>query len=108
MLQSQIRGANDSWAIRWHASTFLADKLTLYPGRSLVDNIGNDSSGTHCGSTANYDAILSGSPINLMSLEVKQSEEGFIAFEHFFRHAKTNVLLKIARLLKGALKKTFL
>ena len=47
MLQAQIAGRNDSWAIRWHASTFLADMLTLYPGRSHVVNTGADGSGTH-------------------------------------------------------------
>jgi hypothetical protein len=49
---------HDSWAIRWYASAFLLDKLTLYPGRSLVQNIGNDSTGTHCGKTNVYDAGL--------------------------------------------------
>src|SRR5262249_35869456 len=33
MLQAQIKGANDSWAVRWYASALLAGKLTLYPGR---------------------------------------------------------------------------
>jgi Glycosyl transferase family 2 len=47
MLKEQAAGNIDSWAIRWYASAFLADKLTLYPGRSLVSNVGQDSSGTH-------------------------------------------------------------
>lgn len=47
MLRDQVQGRNDSWAIRWHAAAFLADRLTLYPGRSLVRNIGLDGSGTH-------------------------------------------------------------
>ena len=51
MLRSQIAGKNDSWAIRWHASAYLADALTLYPGQSLVNNIGFDGSGTHAGNT---------------------------------------------------------
>jgi hypothetical protein len=29
---------------------FLKNKLTLYPGCSLLQNIGNDQSGTHCSS----------------------------------------------------------
>ncbi len=49
MLEGQIAGRNDSWAVRWYASAFLADRLTLYPGRSLVQNIGTDGSGTHGG-----------------------------------------------------------
>lgn len=48
MLRDQTNGRNDSWAIRWHASAFLQDKLTLHPGRSLIQNIGLDGSGTHC------------------------------------------------------------
>lgn len=49
MLRQQARGRNDSWAIRWYASAFLLGKLTLYPGRSLVQNVGTDGSGTHSG-----------------------------------------------------------
>lgn len=48
MLQEQIDGKNDSWGIRWHASAFLRNQFTLYPGRQLVVNIGLDGSGTHC------------------------------------------------------------
>jgi hypothetical protein len=51
MLREQIEGKNDSWAVRWHASCFLRNMLTLHPGRSLVVNIGNDASGTHGGSS---------------------------------------------------------
>ncbi len=47
MLRAQIEGRNDSWAIRWHASTFLAGMFTLFPGRSLVANIGADGSGSN-------------------------------------------------------------
>lgn len=47
MLKNNIQGKNDSWAIRWYASAFLRNKLTLYPGRSLIHNIGNDGSGSH-------------------------------------------------------------
>lgn len=107
MLESQIKGANDSWAIRWHASAFVADKLTLYPGRSLVHNIGNDSSGTHCGSTSTHDAVLSATPINLAGVEVKPSKLGFIAFERFFQRSKPNLLSRIGYRFKYALSKVF-
>jgi putative methyltransferase (TIGR04325 family) len=49
MLKGRASGANNSWAICWHASCFLPGKLTLYPGKSLVSNIGLDNSGEHCG-----------------------------------------------------------
>ncbi len=47
MLSNQIAGKNNSWAVRWYASTFLQDKLTLFPAQSLVQHIGNDGTGTH-------------------------------------------------------------
>ena len=53
LLERQISGAVDSWAIRWHASMFIKNKLTLFPSRSLVENSGFDGSGTHTNQTNN-------------------------------------------------------
>jgi hypothetical protein len=47
LLLRRARGKNQSWAILWHASLFLAGRLTLQPGQSFVENIGNDGSGEH-------------------------------------------------------------
>ena len=41
------RNLNQSWASHWNASLFLQSRLTLHPGNSFVQNIGNDGSGTH-------------------------------------------------------------
>lgn len=48
MLEGQVAGQIDSWAIRFYASMFLENRFFLYPKVSLVENIGFDSSGTHC------------------------------------------------------------
>ena len=97
MLKGQIKGSNDSWAVRWHASAFLADKLTLYPGRSLVHNIGNDGSGTHCGDDMGYDLLVSLSPIDFTNIEVQASAQGQAAFEAFFRKVKGSFASKLLR-----------
>jgi len=47
MLEAQLTGRVDSWAVRWQLSTFLFGGLTLYPRYSLVINTGFDGSGTH-------------------------------------------------------------
>jgi hypothetical protein len=47
MVEQQLRGAIDSWGVRWYLSVFAQEGLTLYPGSSLVENIGFDGSGTH-------------------------------------------------------------
>jgi hypothetical protein len=49
MLKDQIDGRVNSWAIRWYASAYLNEMYTLYPGQTLVHNIGLDESGTHTG-----------------------------------------------------------
>lgn len=88
MLEGQINGNNDSWAIRWYASAFLAEKLTLYPGRSLIHNIGNDASGTHCDETNVFNTNLSATPIDLGNIEIIPSSLGREAFEDFFRRTQ--------------------
>jgi len=47
MLEAQLAGKVDSWAIRWYLTTFLIGGLTLYPRQSLILNTGFDGSGTH-------------------------------------------------------------
>jgi hypothetical protein len=84
MLKDQIAGRNDSWAIRWHASAFLQNKLTLYPGESLVKDNGRDDSGTNCIPTNDYDNVIGHKPITVGGIPVKQSRQGFNAFRDFF------------------------
>lgn len=55
MLDAQIAGRIDSWAIRAEYTRFLAGQLTLYPRASYVRNIGMDGSGRHCGA---YDPFV--------------------------------------------------
>lgn len=78
MLEAQINGSNDSWAIRWHASLFLSDKYCLQPTRPIVKNIGLDNSGIHCGV---LDMVQK--PVEFISLneiQVVESEWFFKAF----------------------------
>ena len=97
ILLQQVRGRIDSWAIRWHASVFMADKLTLYPGHSLIQNIGNDGSGTHCGNYNSHDINLYEQQVSVDEIEVKVSKAGYEAFEDFFRKSKESIFRKIIR-----------
>jgi hypothetical protein len=55
MLEAQLAGRVDSWAVRWQLSAFLNDSLTIYPKHSLIVNAGFDGSGTH----GSMDGLLS-------------------------------------------------
>lgn len=98
MLENQIIGNNDSWAVRWYASAFLANKLTLYPGRSLVHNIGNDSSGTHCVSSNTMDVELSKTPICFENIVVEECLIAKNAIQSFFKYSRNNLLNRVFRL----------
>ncbi len=49
MLKAQMEGKIDSWAIRFDYSMFKQNKFNIRPVKSLVTNVGLDSSGTHTG-----------------------------------------------------------
>jgi FkbM family methyltransferase len=85
MLLDQIAGRNDSWAVRWHASCFLRGQHILYPGKSLVLNIGNDGTGTHSLETTSlFDGELAAAPIRLERQEAVECEMAREAFKRFF------------------------
>ena len=59
MLDSQMQGLCDSWAIRWCYEQSKQNKYTIYPVKSLVINQGLDGTGTHSGTTKNFDVEIS-------------------------------------------------
>jgi hypothetical protein len=107
MLRDQIKGKNNSWAIRWNASAFLAGKLTLYPSNSYVQNIGNDDSGTHSKSwsKAAYDTDIQKIKSDLQHIPVQESREARKAFTSYFRENKLPLVMKVLRKIKTILGK---
>jgi FkbM family methyltransferase len=86
MLENQIAGRNDSWAVRWHASCFLRDLLVLYPGRSLAHNIGHDGSGTHSQAQDDtFTVTLSPVPVTVGGIGVEENTLARQAICNFLR-----------------------
>jgi hypothetical protein len=100
MLIDQIHGRNDSWAIRWYASAFISNKLTLYPGKSLIQNLGFDGMGTHCSPTQIFDVDLTLEPIELLDIPVASSEIAFAEFEKFYRRSRRSFLTRLIAKIK--------
>lgn len=105
MLKAQIAGKNNSWAIRWYASAFLENKLTLYPGKSLVLNIGMDDSGTHCSSALKHEGELAHAPIRVGAISVENSAIARQAFINFHLKSRTNLFTKVLRKLAAAIQR---
>ena len=91
MLENQIQGKNQSWAIRWCASAYINDMYTLYPGKSMVSLIGNDGLGTHGSTSDAYEAILHEGAIdfNKAPNNVGMSRAGYVGFKRFFVQQNT-------------------
>jgi hypothetical protein len=69
--------------------------LTLYPGRSLVENIGHDNSGTHCGVSEAYSGDLASSPIRVERIPLTPSPTGRAALVDFYRRSKEHIIRKV-------------
>jgi len=104
MLKEQIAGKNSSWAVRWYASMFLQQMLTLYPSKSFVRNIGNDNSGSHSVTDDSYEPFLVASYDGLNKIEIAESHRCKELMSEFFRSIKPSVLGKIKLALLNYLK----
>ena len=100
MLKEQIAGKNDSWAVRWYASALLNDRLTLYPGQSLVHNIGTDNSGIHCGETNDYRTDIASKPAHLERLRPEEDKKALKIFQNYFNSIRTPFYMRLMRKLK--------
>ena len=105
MLRRQVQGKNNSWAIRWNASLFLKDILSLNVGRSLVQNNGFDGSGTHCGGGNLYGSQLWMQPLPVQKITpICENEAARAAFARYYHRTNgfwAKVIRRIKRTLKG-------
>lgn len=110
-LQEFKAGRNNSWAIRWYASVFLKNGLSLNPAVSMIDNIGHDGSGVHSGVSTIYKVNISESRISEFPVEIKENRPALLAVKDFLKHRKGNLMQRglrymnnmITRFRKGTL-----
>ncbi|MBU0647427.1 MAG: glycosyltransferase family 2 protein [Patescibacteria group bacterium] len=105
MLRDQIKKRNNSWAIRWYASAFLKNKLTLYPGQSLIKNIGFDNSGTHCNgiNKINSESNVENIKIKVEKIKIIKNFKAHLLITNYF-WKQNNFLIRCFRFLKRILK----
>lgn len=105
MLEDQIAGKNNSWAILWYASAFLRGKLTLHPGMSLVQNVGFDGSGTHTGVSTDFAVALADRPVTVAPVPVEENLVARQAISAYLSGLRpsgiTRLLRRLARKVRG-------
>jgi len=97
MLKRQACGRIDSWAIRWRASAFVNDGLTLWPRISLVRNIGMDGSGVHCDTTDYFDVQLMQQPVCLEGIPVEINQEAYRSYAAYLKRREGGLFINLVR-----------
>ena len=88
---------NDSWAVRFYASCFLAGKLHLFPNQTMAIQTGMDGSGTHskAGERNPYQNMtISNTPVNLGDIRVEENKMMYEAFSLFYGDGVNRYSLK--------------
>lgn len=81
-------GQINTWAIFWYASIFLADGLSIFPNRSLTQNIGHDGTGVHCSPTKIFESAMASTPIPVNQQEIATNLEFMLRIKDFLSQAK--------------------
>lgn len=101
MLHNQAIGKVNSWAIRWHASTFIQNLYHIRVGKSLVSNAGFGLEGsTHCSKSSEcYSNTLTEKPIDLSKLGNVELDMRACRMVQIYQNSTLSFKLKIKRFL---------
>ncbi len=106
MLKSSINN-NCPYDIRWYASVFLKGGYGLWPGKSLVQNIGHDNSGVHCKSSNIFCHKDLATKINVIKQEINHDKFAYSQIAKWYkRHYHLTIYNRIIFKLKNLFKKT--
>lgn len=94
MLDMQMNGIIDSWAIRWCYEQWKQDKMTVYPKETRVEHIGYDSSSTHNKKKKRPEQILKQSH-NAISGDAAIDNGILDEFRNYYRCNKFKIIIKI-------------
>lgn len=83
-----------TWFVFWYAKIFRTSGLCLFPSKSLVRNVGFDSSGVNCDVTDVYDVSVSAEPVNVQPIQLSLSS---LAYERHVAYFKEIQPGKVAR-----------
>ncbi len=85
-LKANVNGTLKTWAVKWYASIFLEQGLCLHPNISFTQNIGQDSTGVHSGSTNYYQIPMLATEVNLEKIPLEESQTARNAVRKFWEN----------------------
>lgn len=99
-VEQNASGQIDTWAVFWYASVFLKGGLCLHPKFSMVNNIGHDDTGLHCGKTDAFDVQLASKPITYFERNLVEDALALIRTKTFFSPAKPTFFSRVSHAIK--------
>ena len=93
-LAYNVTGKLDTWFIKWHASVFLKNGFTLYPNKSLVENIGFDNSGVHNGKHSEFRVGKLATKINVNLIDLEENIQAERVVKQFYDSLQKKSLKK--------------
>ena len=103
-LAHNISGKLKTWFIKWHATVLLKNGYTLYPNKSLVDNIGFDNTGVHNEATTKFKNSLLLEEVKVNIIEICEDNKAKEIVQLFYENLKKSVELKATPTLKKRIK----
>lgn len=106
LLEMQINGEVESWAIQWYLNVFMKRGMVLYPKHSLIKHIGFGPEATHChdsGSGSIYATSYSrlpGQEIKFPDISVDQN--GYRKIQHLLS-SQPNWVARLKRVIRKRL-----
>ncbi|TGV04418.1 CatB-related O-acetyltransferase [Flavivirga rizhaonensis] len=104
-LAHNISGRLNTWFIKWHASVLIQNGFTLYPNKSLVENIGFDNSGVHNGIHTEFKNNTLSTHIEVEKRPISENKDAENIIRSFYKKLKEKpVKQSLKKQLKNKLK----
>lgn len=104
-LKYNAEGKIKTWAIKWYATIFLKKGFCLHPNKSLVNNIGFDNTGDHCGITDKFKWEMLADSIIVEPIEIKESIKARKSIIRFLLYTnKVSIIDKIKKIIPYKIK----
>lgn len=104
-LRTNAEGKMHTWFIKWNASVIISHGYSLYPNKSLVQNVGFDGSGEHCGPTNQFWCPCLAEKIIVKKQEVRFNKKAIRLLKRFGDKGKRACFTRLKRIVKTILKK---
>jgi hypothetical protein len=100
------KGKINTWAIFWYASIFEKNGLCLNPTKSLVNNVGHDGSGEHCGSSNNFDVDHQKNQSKIqLTIDFNESTIAVSRVKQFYNDIHVGIFTRLTTRIKRQVKK---